>query len=289
MPGNEENEPVDLPNNRQPEHSPEEIILINDNQTINPNQETDNMEVHHHAHHEHGKKNWKSYFWEFLMLFLAVFSGFLAENQREHYIENKREKKYIESLIQDLKADTTSLEEYIRFRTKKRIYLDSLVLLLSTGQYKKMGNETYFFARQVYNASPFVSTDGTMQQLKNAGNLRLIHGKAVTDSILSYDQTVRALNEWDEVDTRIKTSFREIGGTLFSSSAFYKTIDSEMNFLRPTTNPQIITDDPAIINNVSFQIQYLSTVTQGNLLRAKSLKKRAINLIDLLKQEYHLK
>jgi len=26
------------------------------------------MEVHHDAHHE-GKKNWNSYFWEFLMLF----------------------------------------------------------------------------------------------------------------------------------------------------------------------------------------------------------------------------
>jgi hypothetical protein len=42
-------------------------------------QQESNMEVHHHAHHDHGKKNWKSYFWEFLMLFLAVFCGFLAE------------------------------------------------------------------------------------------------------------------------------------------------------------------------------------------------------------------
>jgi hypothetical protein len=30
------------------------------------------MEVHAHSH-SHGKKNWKAYFWEFLMLFLAVF------------------------------------------------------------------------------------------------------------------------------------------------------------------------------------------------------------------------
>jgi hypothetical protein len=29
------------------------------------------------------KKNWKSYFKEFFMLFLAVFCGFLAENYRE--------------------------------------------------------------------------------------------------------------------------------------------------------------------------------------------------------------
>ena len=43
---------------------------------INPTSEIKDMEVHHHAHPTHGKKNWKSYFWEFLMLFLAVFCGF---------------------------------------------------------------------------------------------------------------------------------------------------------------------------------------------------------------------
>jgi hypothetical protein len=42
------------------------------------------MEVHHHAHT--ARKKWTHYFWEFFMLFLAVFCGFLAENQREHYI-----------------------------------------------------------------------------------------------------------------------------------------------------------------------------------------------------------
>jgi hypothetical protein len=47
------------------------------------------MEVHHHSQipapetHAQGSK-WTHYFWEFLMLFLAVFCGFLAENIREH-------------------------------------------------------------------------------------------------------------------------------------------------------------------------------------------------------------
>ena len=39
------------------------------------------MEVHRHAHTD--RKKWAHYLWEFLMLFLAVFCGFLAENQRE--------------------------------------------------------------------------------------------------------------------------------------------------------------------------------------------------------------
>ena len=47
------------------------------------------MEVHHHAHT--ARKKWTHYFWEFLMLFLAVFCGFLAEYQLEHTIEHNRE------------------------------------------------------------------------------------------------------------------------------------------------------------------------------------------------------
>ena len=47
------------------------------------------MEVHAHTHT--ARKKWTNYFWEFLMLFLAVFCGFLAENQREHMIEHRKE------------------------------------------------------------------------------------------------------------------------------------------------------------------------------------------------------
>ena len=51
------------------------------------------MEVHAHTHT--ARKKWTHYFWEFLMLFLAVFCGFLAEYQLEHKIEKDREKEYM--------------------------------------------------------------------------------------------------------------------------------------------------------------------------------------------------
>src|SRR6188768_3672428 len=58
------------------------------------------MEVHAHTHTP--RKKWTHYFWEFFMLFLAVTLGFFVENQREHYIEGQREKKYIQNLVHDL-------------------------------------------------------------------------------------------------------------------------------------------------------------------------------------------
>ena len=66
------------------------------------------MEVHHHTHHP---KKWKEYLTEFLMLFLAVTLGFLAENMREHQIEKERERQYMESFVVDLESDVNNIIE----------------------------------------------------------------------------------------------------------------------------------------------------------------------------------
>ena len=59
------------------------------------------MEVHAHSHTP--RKKWTHYFWEFLMLFLAVFCGFLAEYKLEQTIERHREKEYMQLMVEDLK------------------------------------------------------------------------------------------------------------------------------------------------------------------------------------------
>src|SRR5215470_4456173 len=92
------------------------------------------MEVHHHpaSNRDHSaRKKWHHYFFEFLMLFLAVFAGFLAENQREHIVEKRREKDYIRSLIDDLKTDTSYFNPAIKDRKQTRLMVDSLIGLLA--------------------------------------------------------------------------------------------------------------------------------------------------------------
>jgi hypothetical protein len=59
MADNKEEESLDDPIKDQVDITPVPLI-----ETNTPNQEPENMEVHHHAHHG-GKKNWKTYFWNF--------------------------------------------------------------------------------------------------------------------------------------------------------------------------------------------------------------------------------
>jgi len=54
-------EHLNIPTNNQSENSTDEIMPIKEKESVKLNHENENMEVHHHAHHE-GKKSWKSYF-----------------------------------------------------------------------------------------------------------------------------------------------------------------------------------------------------------------------------------
>ena len=111
------------------------------------------MEVHHHAHT--ARKKWTHYFWEFLMLFLAVFCGFLAEYQLEHKIERDREKKFIQTFIEDLKIDTAAINKNLLFRKKKGAQIDSLIDLLSKQKIKGYENELYYLGRMLVRSTRF--------------------------------------------------------------------------------------------------------------------------------------
>lgn len=109
MTDNTEDEPLDdLSNTHSVNHS-DEIIPTSNTDAVKSNQETENMEVHHHPDLHHKPKKWKEYFLEFLMIFLAVTMGFIAENVREHFVEKRHEKGYMLSLLRDLEHDTTGI------------------------------------------------------------------------------------------------------------------------------------------------------------------------------------
>jgi len=86
------------------------------------------MEVHSHPHTS--RKKWTHYFWEFLMLFLAVFCGFLAEYQLEHKIEKDRETILAQALFEDLKKDTSALHMAILFSDIKLNACDTVLGML---------------------------------------------------------------------------------------------------------------------------------------------------------------
>jgi hypothetical protein len=145
------------------------------------------MEVHHHTH-AHASKNWKTYFWEFLMLFLAVFCGFLAEYQLEHLIERQREKEFMATMVEDLESDIGLLKGMVKNWEVANHSIDSVAdaiqLPLSSSDMPK----AYRHINGALNRWSFVFNDRTISQLKNSGGFRLLRNKKVSNKIIVYDQ-----------------------------------------------------------------------------------------------------
>jgi hypothetical protein len=144
------------------------------------------MEVHHHAHHN-GKKNWKSYFWEFLMLFLAVTLGFFVENQREHYIEHLRAKEFSKSLIKDLQNDITAIKKHKKTASIYIALADSLINLSQTRLEGRPSAQFSFYTRFMYWTGSIIWNRATFEQIKNSGSLRYFKNQRLLDRLMQYD------------------------------------------------------------------------------------------------------
>jgi hypothetical protein len=245
------------------------------------------MEVHAHTHT--ARKKWTHYFWEFLMLFLAVFCGFLAEYQLEHKIEKDREKAYMNSMLEDLKSDTTQLSANSLSRIRRVEMIDSIIFLLSSADHPAKLNDIYFYGRSLSLNIDFFPNDRTILQLKNSGALRLVHNTVVSNSIMNYDQKMRSLVFLLTQEQQQRLEYRKIASSIFNGTVFNSMIDNYENIKKPINNPALFNTDAAAINELINNAQYLKKVDMNQIKKARELNSLASGLILLIKKEYHLK
>jgi hypothetical protein len=246
------------------------------------------MELHHHTHREHGKRNWRSYFWEFLMLFLAVFCGFLAEYQLEHKIESDREKKYMRSLVDDLMADTAMLADNIKIRQDRMQMIDTFLSILhSPTDIRQRSGDLYFLARRVSPPANIFPNDGTIQQLKSSGNLRLVQKTGIAKSIMAYDQKMRKtlFGMGDESDMRL--TYREQMVKVFDTRVIIEMTKGQ-TILKPSGNPTLFSYDASLINELSGDIQYIKAAHRAQAETCSELLRQAVSLMQQIQKDYNL-
>ena len=247
------------------------------------------MEVHHHAHTE--RKKWTHYFWEFLMLFLAVTLGFFVENQREHFMEHQREKQFIHSLFNDIRSDTANIAKIINARTVKEMMLDSLSSMMNGSDPGVFTKQIYPYAVLISRTLPyrFIPNDGTMQQLKNSGALRLIRNRAVVDSIGKYDISVRNMIGQYAVEENQNEHYRTAAAKIFDALFFAKMMDENAAIVNlPTNNPPLQPHNKKELYEWNYRVYGLNAINKANRRDLKLLLQQANNLLVILKKEYHL-
>ncbi len=286
-------EPLDDPGNKDPEIPANEINPIPQSEPIPSTPETEAMEVHHHAHDPaapHHKKNWQSYFWEFLMLFLAVFCGFFAEYQLEHQIEKDRELQFIKSLSTDLQDYVVSLDDMILQELQGIKTLDTLIYLLNTPQLsKQQGDQLYFAARMGPRSIPFANNSRTFDQLKNSGSFRLIRKTEASNKIMGYYSQFSWIRLLEDNYNHEFDNFKQVAAKILDPAIMRRQEANDGSIQRSTDNPALRTYDTEMLKELSFHTLQMNGSRRSKLLLFEKLKKSAQELNADLKTEYHLK
>jgi hypothetical protein len=165
--------------------------------------DTSSMEVQKHPHHVTHKKKWPEYLLEFLMLFLAVFLGFVAENLREHQVEKERANELAHSFYDELRGDSTAFHTVMQNRDRKnsafmflkKYFRDSSLVHCS----KEFAvNFCYCFA--TFSPSVFQPKDAILEQLKNSGSLRYFKNAELQELISELSVNINDIHSRNQVE-----------------------------------------------------------------------------------------
>ena len=155
------------------------------------------MEVHHHPKVE--KKNFKEYFLEFVMIFLAVTLGFFAESLREHFADVRITHQYLEAYQQELEYNKETMHRYDSSYTSFMKETDSMTMLFHNRKENEDLNATSRLFTKSRAIVPTTLDDAAYQQLINSGGLKFIHNKALRDSMARYASAMKEFFVYNQI------------------------------------------------------------------------------------------
>ena len=292
MTENTDEEHLDNPTNTQSKTPSNEIIPTNDTGIISQNQETENMEVHHHPELHHKPKKWKEYFLEFLMIFLAVTLGFIAENIRENIVNREKEKHYVENIIADLKTDTANITLSIHMQN---LLLNKMEGVLKI-PFEKLDDlsiqDTLYKNLVPFYASSyiFVQNNNTVTQLKNAGGFNLFTNQKAVDSISA---AYYYSDSWIKINTDLYTKSYErtndIATQLMRLPEALYSFDDTTQIPIPFSNKIVIQHNIILFEQLYSNIRY----QKGQLIICVETEKKYFQMVErllkFLQSEYDLK
>jgi len=248
------------------------------------------MEVHHHPDLQHKKKNFKEYFLEFLMIFLAVTLGFFAESIRENISNRHKESKYMESLVSDLKSDTTETDVAVKRWKGYNANLDSLLFLLKKDMNQQNINGLYaLLSTEFFHFNLFKYNDKTIEELKSSGDFRLIKKESIANEIMSYDLDMKyiLIQEQDVKDLMITS--KNIESKVFDYSQLNFKDNVAFRFIHENKPLTLITHDQQIIDEYFNKLWIFYDLAKGHERLFENEKASAISLLKNIQHEYKFK
>ena len=243
------------------------------------------MEVHHHSHHP---KKWKEYITEFIMLFLAVSLGFMAENIREHQIEKHREIAYLQNVHEDLKLDLINIDNVINSNTIRLQAMDTLFTIINNNTITN--EDVYYYIRNLALRATFESSHVGLDQIKSAGGLRMVKNPEIISGIQEYERALDALDKLENVRERTLEQARFKMAVVFEPSISYEMLVGQgqgiMRFNRPNKADAILQNNKQAVKELLNLVTFGLNSNKYLNINLEKLKKIGQKLDSAIVKEY---
>jgi len=256
------------------------------------------MEVHAHSHT--ARKKWTHYFWEFFMLFLAVFCGFLAELQLEHKIEKRKEKQIISALYADVKKDTANLNDIIyRYIPEHSAWEDSAESFVTTLLIRENERKIALALVNSTNWNFYSPPQVSLEILKSSGTFNLIEAEDLKTKIISFNSLINTYINYSQfalvaehaMDTAVAGIISMPALRVIIANVYAKT-NAQYGSITDKDLPPgdlLLTYDKNVYLNFIKKLHGIDYLLHDLLGLYQKILKEEIELLAVLKEEYHIK
>lgn len=253
------------------------------------------MNVHNYSNSLNNSRSSKKYLIDFLIIFLAVSVGFIGNNFMNNISEKAREKEYTKSLYDELKLDTTEIQQIYNEKVQIQEKFDSAEIILSSPELYKYDNFIYYIERYLSVNNPFIAQDIIFQELKSSNGINNPDHFSLYKKIADYYdlykqyQDIEANSDKENHNglTGMETILFNVGDLTsldnYDSTSFYSKVT------RPSTKLKPISMNVANLKYLYIKIDNAKKRTNTAKTYLRWLKYDATEILNDLKKEYNLK
>ena len=262
------------------------------------------METHAHHLHKAPGNGFRHYFFEFFMLFLAVFCGFLVENFREHKIESDRAGELAKNFYEELKIDSVTAVLKVNNRIRQENSLKYLMKYFKDSSLTNVSKQfaiNFEYGINFRTPSVFEPRTIILEQLKNSGSLRYFKNEEMQKLIGDLTVAIRNIN--DRQDLESKARFEYLNPILVNQHDFNfwiaLTNDSKIDIFKALVEYEkkdvvipfhlngIEKIDKKYISN-SLGFYCYNAITSTRQIHIQKYIDVNAQLLSIIRKEYHL-
>jgi hypothetical protein len=253
------------------------------------------MDFHYNNHIHSDNKSSKIHFLQFIMIFFAVILGFVAENARENFVNNKKEKVIAQSLYQDLKVDTSLIQQNLKEKAWIELKFDSVQNILESGNLYENNEFIYYVERYLSYNTIITSQDATFQDLKSSGNFKYIKKTDLYKKISNYYTLFKQYEDiYGTNSLGDKNELSQMESKLFNPRDLISLDNNKaINFyslaLRPVEKLKPIRRETEYLKILYIKVANAKKRTSDSRLLLVKLNDNALDILKDLQKEYILK